>query len=152
MDTETRAVARPSPGQPETPDPALGPLFSQLARDSSDLIRQEIALAKAEVRQSVRQTISGAARVGIAAVLAGVGGLVLTAFLVLLLGDLLDNYWVAALIVGVLFTIIGAILALAGIRRLQEVQVAPQETIETLKDDRDWARAEVQELKRDLKK
>lgn len=152
MSTETRAVTQNRPPDSEAPDAALGPLFRQLAQDSSALIRQEIALAKAEVRQSVGLTVNGAAKIGVAAALAGVGGLVLTAFLVLLLGELLDSYWVSALIVGVVFTLVGAVLALAGIRRLRQVEIAPQETIETLKDDRDWARAEVRELKRDLKR
>lgn len=152
MSTDTRAVVTSRPHESAGSDPALAPLFRQLAQDSSQLVRQEIALAKAELRQSVGQTVNGVTKIGIAAALAGVGGLVLTAFLVLLLGELLDSYWVAALIVGVLFTVVGAVLALAGIRRLKQVEFAPQETIETLKDDSAWARAEVQEFKRDLKR
>jgi uncharacterized membrane protein YqjE len=152
MTTETRIAPRAAEPAASEADRSLGPLFSQLAQDSSALIRQEIALAKAEVRQSLSQTTSGALKLAIAVALLSLGGLVLTAFLVLLLGRLLDNYWVSALIVGVVFTIVGALLALAGLRRLKEVQVAPQETIETLKADRDWAKAEVQELKRDLKR
>lgn len=152
MSTDRRAVTTQTPQDSNGGDPALGPLFRQLAQDSSDLIRQEIALAKAEVRQSVGQTVSGAAKIGVAAALVAVGGLVLTAFLVLLLGELLDSYWVSALLVGVVFLVVGGVLALAGIKRLKTVQFAPQETIETLKDDRDWAKAEVQELKRDLQR
>ena len=152
MTNDTRVAPHaPAPSVADA-DRSLGPLFSQLAQDSSALIRQEIALAKAEVRHSISQTTSGAVKVGVAAALLSVGGLVLTAFLVLLLGELLGNYWLSALIVGAVFTVIGAFLALAGIRRLKEVQVAPQETIETLRADRDWAKAEVQELKRDLKR
>ena len=152
MTNDTRVAPHaPAPSVADADRP-LGPLFSQLAQDSSALIRQEIALAKAEVRHSISQTTSGAVKVGVAAALLSVGGLVLTAFLVLLLGELLGNYWLSALIVGAVFTVIGAFLALGGIRRLKEVQVAPQETIETLRADRDWAKAEVQELKRDLKR
>lgn len=150
MSAEARTVHRNA--EPGPPEPALGPLFNQLARDSSDLIRQEIALAKTELRQSVRQTANGAVKLGIAAALAAVGGLVLTTFVILLLGQLLDNYWVAALIVGVVLTLTGVLLALAGMRRLKEVDMAPQETIETLKEDRAWAQAEVQDLKRELKR
>ena len=152
MTNDTRVAPHaPAPSVADA-DRSLGPLFSQLAQDSSALIRQEIALAKAEVRHSISQTTSGAVKVGVAAALLSVGGLVLTAFLVLLLGELLGNYWLSALIVGAVFTVIGAFLALAGIRRLKEVQVAPQETIETQRAYRDWAKAEVQELKRDLKR
>lgn len=149
MSSEPRAVPR-APADPAAEAP-LGPLFNQLARDSAALIRQEVALAKAELRQSARQTARGAMKLGVALAVVSVGALVLTAFLVLLLGDLLGNYWLAALIVGAVYTLIGAVLALTGARTLKTVEMAPQETIETLKEDRDWARAEIQDLKRELK-
>lgn len=152
MTNESHVVPRPPGPDPTDADRSLGPLFNQLAQDSSALIRQEIALAKAEVRQSISQTTNGAVKLGVAVALLSVGGLVLTTFLVLLLGHLLDNYWISALIVGVIFSIIGALLALGGLRRLKDVQVTPQDTIETLKADRDWAKAELRELKRDLKR
>lgn len=149
MSNDTR-VAPPAPEVGPT-EASLGPLISQLAQDSSALIKQEIALAKAEIRQSVSQTANGAMKIGVAVALLSVGGLVLTAFVILLLGDLLGNYWLSALIVGVVYAIVGALLALGGMRRLKEVQMAPGATIETLKEDRDWAKAEVEDLKRDLK-
>lgn len=132
------------------PDQELGPLFSQLAQDSTALIKQEISLAKAEVKETIGQTVNGSVKLAVAAAVAAVAGLVLTAFLVLLLGDLLGNYWLAALIVGLVFAAIGGVLAMAGIRRFREMTVAPEQTIESLKEDRDWAQAEVRELKRDL--
>ena len=131
--------------------PSLGSLFGQLAQDSSTLIKQEIGLAKAEMRASMRETATGAVRVGIAAAVAGVGAHVLVAFLVLLLGQLLDNYWLAALIVGGVLTLLGGILALSGMRRLKEVSVAPEATMETLKEDGAWARGEIQQVKRGLR-
>jgi hypothetical protein len=132
-------------------DQSLGTLFGQLAQDTSTLIKQEIALARAEMRASISQTANGAVKIGIAAGVAAVGGLVLTAFLVLLLGDLLDNYWLSALIVGAVFALIGGLLAMSGIRRLKSVQMAPERTIETLKEDRAWAQSEIQQVKRDLR-
>jgi uncharacterized membrane protein YqjE len=145
MKTETR------PGDPPpATEPSLGPLLSQLAQDSSELIKQEIALAKSEVKHSVAQAANGAVKLGVAAALLSVGGLVLTAFLVLLLGELLGNYWLASLIVGGVFILVGALLARGGVHRLRELG-APEATIETLKEDRDWAKAEVQQLKRGLK-
>jgi Putative Actinobacterial Holin-X, holin superfamily III len=149
---DPKAITRaPEPAPSLDGDPSLGALFGQLAQDSSTLIRQEIALAKAEVRESVRQTTSGAVKIGIAAALAVVGGLVLTAFLVLLLGDLIGNYWLAALIVGAVFALIGGLLARSGIKRLSSVQGAPERTLATLKEDQAWARSELQQVKRDLR-
>ena len=150
---DPRAITRTPDRVPTTldGDQSLGSLFSQLANDSTTLIRQEIALAKAEVRQSVRETANGAAKLGIAAALATVGALVLTAFLVLLLGDLLDNYWLSALIVGMAFLIVGGLLAMTGMRKLKGVQLAPETTLATLKEDKAWAQSELQQMKRDLR-
>lgn len=150
MTDETRVVNRPAPPPNLDREPSIGPLLRELAQDSSALIRQEIALAKAEVRQSVSQVTNGAVKLGIAAALLAVAGLVMTAFLVLLLGELLDSYWISALIVGVVFALTGAVLALSGISRLKEVQMAPEATLQTLKEDGAWAKEEVQELKREL--
>lgn len=153
MPEDTHVTARSEARPPTAPgaEPALRPLVSQLAQDSAALVKQEIALARAEVRQSIRQTANAAVKLGLAAALVTVGGLVLTAFLVLLLGELLGSYWVSALIVGVIFAIVGTLLALGGARRLKEASMAPEATLETLKEDADWARSEMQELKRDLK-
>src|SRR5690606_1813173 len=125
---------------------ALRPLLNQLAQDSAALVKQEITLAKAEVRASVKQTAAGATRVAAGAAIGGVAGLVLTAFLVLLLGDLLGNYWLAALIVGVVFAAIGGLLAMAGVRRIRQMSVAPEQTMETLREDAAWAKQEVNDL------
>ena len=151
MKNEPHVHTRGPNGPPlTTPEQELGPLFSQLAQDSTALIKQEIALAKAEVKETIGQTVNGSVKLAIAAALAAVGALVLTAFLVLLLGDLLGNYWLSALIVGVVFAAIGGVLAKAGLRRFREMTVAPEHTIESLKEDRYWAKSEVSELKRDL--
>ena len=144
----TTALERPVRADPE---PSLGALVGQLAQDSSLLIKQEIALAKAEVRTSVQQAAGGAVKLGIAAAVAGVGALVLVAFLVLLFGDLLDNYWLAALIVGGVLTLIGGVLALSGMRKLRTVQLAPEATLETLKEDKAWAQSEIRQVKEDLR-
>lgn len=132
-------------------DAALRPLLNQLTQDSAALVKQEINLAKAELSTSVKQTAAGATRVAAGAAIGGVAGLVLTAFLVLLLGDLLGNYWLAALIVGVVFAAVGGLLAMAGLKRFREMKVAPERTIETLREDAAWAKQEVNDLKRELR-
>lgn len=158
MATQTRITRPPGDSQLEvTPQPAahpdgsIRPLLNQLAEDSGALVRQEIALAKAEIRETVQATASGATRIAIGGAIAAVAGLVLTAFLVLLLGALLENYWLAALIVGLALALVGGILAMAGVRRLRALTVAPEQTIETLRQDAQWARREVDDLKRGLK-
>ena len=145
------AAPAPTTVPVEPPDTRLRPLLNQLAQDSAALVKQEINLAKAEVRATVKQTTAGATRIAAGAAVGGMAGLVLTAFLVLLIGDLLGNYWLAALIVGLAFALVGGVLVMAGIRRLRTTSVAPERTMETLREDAVWAKQEVDDLKRELR-
>lgn len=149
--TPGRSAERPVNGPPPDPaGPGLGELFKQLAQDSATLVRQEMALAKAELRQNVKSLAKDAVMIAVGAVLAMVGGLVMVAFLVILLGDVLNNYWLGALIVGLLFLAIGGILAMSGMKKLQKEEVAPTRTLETLKEDKQWLQSEIKQARREL--
>ena len=132
------------------PEPGLGDLFRQLAQDSATLVRQEVALAKAEIRDNVKSVARDGAKVAIGGFLALIGALVLTAFLVLLVGDALDEYWLGALIVGALFVIVGAVLAMGALKSLKRDTIAPEQTIQTLKEDKQWLQSEIKQARRDL--
>src|SRR3954469_19115837 len=118
---QTQPVVRavPTDGRAPASEPQLGDLFRQLAQDSATLVRQEVALAKAELRENVKSVARDAAKIAVGAVVAAVGALVLVAFLVLLLGDAVGRYWAGALIVGVLMVAIGAFLAMGAMKRLK---------------------------------
>jgi uncharacterized membrane protein YqjE len=131
-------------------EPALGDLFRQLAQDSATLVRQEVALAKAELRENVKSVARDTAKIAIGAVVAAVGALVMVAFLVLLLGDVVGEYWAGALIVGVLFVAIGAFLAMGAMKRLKKDTLTPEQTIQTLKEDKQWLQSETKRVRRDL--
>lgn len=131
-------------------EPSLGQLFKELAQESSMLIRQEVALAKTEISKSVSKAATDAVSLVVWGAVAAVGALVLVACLVLALGDLLDNYWLSALIVGGLFVIVGGALAMGALKKLKSVSLAPETTIQTLKEDKQWAQAEAQHVKREL--
>lgn len=152
--TDGAAVATPepdaTPGRGATDDPPISELFRKLADDSSTLVRQEIALAKAELKESAAKVAKNAVAIPIWGGVAMVGGLVLVAFLVLLLGDILNNYWLSALIIGVLFTATGGLMAAGAAKRLSSISFAPETTIQTLKQDRTWVKSEIDGLKRDL--
>lgn len=128
-------------------DRSLGSLFRDLSADASTLIRQEVALAKAELTRGARTLAGDLGRVAAWGTLATVGGLALVAFLVAALGDLLDNYWLAALLVGLLFVAVGALLVTRSLGRLRETQLRPSETVATLRDTRSWAQGEAAELR-----
>jgi uncharacterized membrane protein YqjE len=131
-------------------EPALGDLFRQLAQDSATLVRQEMTLAKAELKNNVRSVARDAAMVAVGGVLALVGVIVLIAFLVVAVGDALDNYWLGALIVGVLFLLVGGLLAMSNLKKLKQEEVAPTRTLETLKEDKQWLQSEIKQARREL--
>lgn len=132
-------------------EPGLSDLFRQLAADSGILVKQEIALAKIELKENTSRIAREAMWVPVWGAVALIGGLVLVAFLVILLGEILNNYWLSALIIGAVFTILGGSMAMAAVNRVKAVALTPDATIRTLKEDRNWARSEVAGLKQDLK-
>lgn len=126
---------------------SVGELFRHLSSDSTHLIRQEVALAKAELREAVGAAAKGAAKAGLGAALALVGGLALTAGLIIGLGVLIHSYWAAALIVGVLLVGVAAGLVKNGVAQLRG-GIVPRKTARTLEDDATWAKQEVAGVKR----
>lgn len=128
------------PGSTRAPadDPSIGELVGEIGDDLTRLVRSELELAKAEVKQE-------ATRAGKAAgLLAGSG---YAGHLALLMGSLaaifglahlVDLAW-AALIVTAIWALVGAVLFVTGRKRMREVQVKPERTIETLKEDARWA-------------
>jgi uncharacterized membrane protein YqjE len=148
----TQPVARPTAGDGRGPaaEPQIGDLFRQLAQDSATLVRQEMALAKAELRENVKSVARDTAKIAVGAVVAAVGVLVMVAFLVLLLGDVIGKYWAGALIVGVLLVAVGAFLAMGGMKRLKKDSITPDQTLQTLKEDKQWLQSEMQQVRRDL--
>jgi len=120
---------------------SLGTLVSTLSSDMSKLMRQELNLAKAELREEAKQAGKGAGMLGGAAFAAWMFAL----FLSLTLMWLLDNWMdvtIAALIVTLLWGIAGAVLALNGKKKLQSVNPKPEQTIDSLKEDAQWLKAQ----------
>src|SRR6476661_2280308 len=118
----------------------LGELVKQLAEQTSTLVRQEVDLAKAEVAQKGQQAGKGAGLLGAAALIGLLAAGALTAFLIMLLDGALPN-WLSALIVAVVFAAIAAALALQGRNRIRAATPpVPEQTIETVKEDVEWAK------------
>lgn len=123
---------------------SLGELFSALANDTSTLVRKEVELAKTEMTQK-------ATRVGkdIGFLLAG-GAVAYAGFLAILaaiaigLGQLGVPWWLAALLVGVVVAAIGGFLVMRGLSALRQETPLPQQTIDTLKEDAEWVKAQTQ--------
>jgi membrane protein len=141
----------PPPTPPAEAVESIGELFRRLGADASSLVRHELALARAELRQGARSLLGNAARLAVGATTAAVGALVLLQALVLGLGSLLGGrYWLSALIVGVVLTAAGAFLLLAALRATRAHSLAPRQTLATLRETGGWARAEMTALRSSL--
>jgi uncharacterized membrane protein YqjE len=126
-------------GPPEVEGRSVGELLSEVTGDLSKLMRQEVALAKVELKEEA--TKAGKAS-GMLAGAGAVGYLVLV-FLALTLMFALDAAmpigW-AALITAVVLGIVTAVLFVLGRRQFQQVNPKPEQTVETLKEDVQWAK------------
>lgn len=125
-------------------------LLRELADQSASLVRQEVNLARLEMKEAASALTKDAVRLGIAAGLALAGALALTAFLVLVIGNILDGaYWAGALIVGVVFLLVGGLMARSAANDMKEIDVKPHETIETLNEDKRWLQREARDFRRE---
>ena len=121
-------------------DQPIAQLLKQLAHETSTLVRQELELAKAEMREKGKKAGPGLGMIGGAGIVALLAAGSLTAFLILALDGLMPN-WVAALIVTAVYTAAAAVLYLRGKQRVDRAgSPAPRQTIETLKEDVEWAK------------
>jgi hypothetical protein len=130
---------------------SLGELFRDLTTETSDLVSKEIALVKAEARQTGATLARDGAKIGIASGLAFAGVLALTAFLIAGLGDLLGGkYWLSALIIGVIFLAIGMGLVKSATGDMKRRGQSIKHTTDTIKDTGTWAKEEARQVKQEI--
>jgi hypothetical protein len=121
-------------------DRPVGELLKQLANETTTLVKQEIDLAKAEFAEKGRRAGPGFGMWGAAGVIGLLALGALTAFFILALDGFMPN-WLAALIVAAAYGAIAGVLYLTGKQRVAEAGPAkPEQTIETLKEDVEWAK------------
>ena len=118
---------------------AIGELLGDLYRDAERMVRLEVEFAKTEVTQKATRVGKNAGFLVVGAIVAYTGVLAILAGIIALLG-LLIPVWVSALIIGILVAGAGAFLAWKGLQTLRQESVAPQRTIDTLKEDQEWMR------------
>jgi hypothetical protein len=125
---------------PVREDRSLGELLGELADDLTLLMRQEVQLAKAEMTAKLNRATRDLVSVGTGAIVAWIAGLAFTAFLILGLTALGVAAWLSALIVAVVFGVAGFVMLQRGLADLKRVEATPRRTVETLKDDVQWAK------------
>jgi uncharacterized membrane protein YqjE len=124
-------------------DWSLGELLKRLSEQTTQLVHQELELAKAELQQKGKEAGAGAGMFGGAGAL-GLAALgALTACFILALNAIMPA-WLAALIVAVVYGIIAFVLVKQGQARMKRaVPPVPEQTIETVKEDVEWAKTQM---------
>ncbi|CAL9490852.1 hypothetical protein SUDANB95_03214 [Actinosynnema sp. ALI-1.44] len=123
----------------EDDNATIGQLVGDLTQDLSRLLRQELELAKAEIRQEATKAGKATGMLAAAGFAGYMTAVLLSLAAVFGLAYLIGLGW-AALVVAVLWGIAGAVLYSAGRTRLRTVSPKPERTIETLKEDAAWLR------------
>jgi hypothetical protein len=130
----------PTPNSHRTDDVtenSIGQLIGNVSDDLTQLFRQEVELAKAELKQEAAKAGKAAGMLG-GAGFAGYLAVVLLSFaLVFGLSNLMDAGW-AALIVAAVWGVIGAVLYMNGRKKLKDVDPTPRRTVDTIKEDAQW--------------
>ena len=147
-------AAGPAPGGAYAPPPhaaggyddvgevSVGELVGNVTKDLSTLMRQELALAQAEVKVEVSKAGKAAGALGAAGFAGYMAVLFLSICLWWALGNLIGNGW-SALVVAVLWGIVAAVLYASGRKKLQQVNPTPERTVDTLKNVPDALKGEV---------
>jgi len=123
MTTTTSTDARP-----------LGELFSDLTRDLTTLVRNELSLARAEMSGKISRATKHLGMIAIGAVVALAGLFTLAACLVLVLVQVGVSAWLAALLVGLALAAIGGMMAMSSLSALKKEDLTPTATLESLKE------------------
>ncbi len=118
---------------------SLGELFSELAQDTSTLVRKEVQLAKTEMSQKASRVGKDVGFLAAGGAVAYAGLLGILAGVIVLLGQAIPM-WLSALLVGLVVAGVGYFLVRRGLDALKQEDLAPRQTIETLKEDGQWAK------------
>ena len=125
-----------------TENKPLGDLFGDLAGEVSELFRKEVALAKLEVGQKAKYVGRNIGYLVVGGAVAYAAMLAIIAAIVMLLAKVMPH-WGAALLVGGAIAVVGWLLVSKALSALQETDMTPEQTLETLKEDAPWVKQQI---------
>jgi hypothetical protein len=125
---------------PTADDRSLGALLSEMTSELSQLVRTEIDLAKTEAKEEAAKAARAGAMFGAGGVVALLAAILLSFAAAWGLATAIPDGF-AFLIVGMAFGVAALVCFLMGRKRLEEFNPVPQETVDTIKEDVEWARA-----------
>jgi len=129
---------------------SLPNLLKELRDEATMLVRQETALAKTEIKEEINKVfknigilIGGAlvAFVGLIILMEAISALVTLGLVAAEVGA--NSIWLGPLIVGIIITVIGAVMAKKGIDTVKNASLKPEKTIDSLKKDQQWTQDKV---------
>lgn len=139
---EVTEAGRGPDGRRPPKDQSVPELVKSIAADAATLVRKEVELAKQEVVEALAARAKAAAALAVAGVL----GLIALVFLGSAAAAGLDNVmrpWASRLIVAAAFLLIAGAAVFVGLRKLKKPSLAPEETKRTVKEDVQWAKAQL---------
>lgn len=145
---EERPAARYAPGEewrygPPVPrERPIGEMFQELAQDARELVSLEVALAKTELSEKAAQAGKGVGFMAAGGFVIYAGFLAIMFAVIVALANLIPA-WLSALLVGVVVGLIGYALVRKGMGNLKGDKLAPRQTLDTLKEDKEWAQNQV---------
>jgi xanthine/uracil permease len=119
---------------------SISELFADLVRETGDLVRKEIQLARVEVGEKVSDVSKNVGFLAVGGAIAYAGLLAILAAIIIALGQIGLPWWLSALIVGLVVAGVGYFLVQKGLNAIKAQNLAPQKTLETLKEDVEWAK------------
>jgi putative superfamily III holin-X len=123
---------------------SLGELFAELSEKTSTLVAKEIELARHEMTRSATEMARRSAMIGVGGAIAYAGFIVLligAAWLLVMLGL---PTWIAFVLAGGIALAVGGFLAMRAAQELKTISVVPERTVETIKQDVEWAKEQTQ--------
>jgi len=121
---------------------SLGDLFSELATETSTLVRQEVALAQTELTQKATRVGKNVGYLAVGGFVAYAAMLAILAGIIMVLG-LVIPVWLSAIIVGLVVGGIGYFLISSALAELRKTDPVPRDTVETIKEDAQWLKNQV---------
>jgi formate hydrogenlyase subunit 4 len=131
---------------------SLGELFSELASETSTLVKQEVSLATTEMTQKATKVGKNVGYLAAGGAVAYTALLVILAAVVIGLTQLISHLsgwqlitsaWIAAATVGLIVGVVAYVLVTNALAKLKNVELTPQQTVQTIKEDAQWLKDQV---------
>jgi len=120
------------------PEPQLAGLLTGIMNDAQELFRQQIALLRTEVKEDLRKSKEAAIPLAIGLWLAGLGSILLSTTLALVLAEAGLPLWASFAIVGAVISLAGGGLFFFGKQKFQSFNPLPDQSAEALKENLEW--------------